>query len=49
VIRRFNRIFQFKDVEIKVYECESSIDALSQGEALDLHDESGQYALRIAE
>jgi 2-polyprenyl-6-methoxyphenol hydroxylase-like FAD-dependent oxidoreductase len=43
------RILQLKGVEIKVYERESSIDARSQGGTLDLHIESGQYALRTAE
>ncbi len=43
------RILQLKGVEVKVYERESSIDIRSQGGTLDLHVESGQYALRIAE
>jgi 2-polyprenyl-6-methoxyphenol hydroxylase-like FAD-dependent oxidoreductase len=43
------RILQLKGVEVKVYERESSIDARSQGGTLDLHGESGQYALQIAD
>ena len=43
------RILQLKGVEVKVYERENSIDARSQGGTLDLHVESGQYALRTAE
>lgn len=43
------RILQLKGVEVKVYEQESSIDIRSQGGTLDLHVESGQYALQTAE
>jgi 2-polyprenyl-6-methoxyphenol hydroxylase-like FAD-dependent oxidoreductase len=43
------RILQLKGVEVKVYERESSIDVRSQGGTLDLHVESGQYALQTAE
>jgi 2-polyprenyl-6-methoxyphenol hydroxylase-like FAD-dependent oxidoreductase len=43
------RILQLRGVEVKVYERESSIDARSQGGTLDLHVESGQYALQIAD
>ncbi|CAF0869289.1 unnamed protein product [Rotaria sordida] len=42
------RILQLHGVEVKVYERESSIDARPQGGTLDLHVESGQYALQIA-
>jgi 2-polyprenyl-6-methoxyphenol hydroxylase-like FAD-dependent oxidoreductase len=43
------RILQLKGVEVKVYERETSIDARSQGGTLDLHTESGQYALQTAD
>ena len=43
------RILQLKGVEVKVYERETSIDVRSQGGTLDLHVESGQYALQTAE
>jgi 2-polyprenyl-6-methoxyphenol hydroxylase-like FAD-dependent oxidoreductase len=43
------RILQLKGVEVQVYERESSIDDRSQGGSLDLHVESGQYALRTAD
>ncbi|CAF1380328.1 unnamed protein product [Rotaria sp. Silwood1] len=43
------RILQLHGVEVKVYERESSIDARPQGGTLDLHVESGQYALQIAD
>lgn len=43
------RILQLKGVEVKVYEQEVSIDARSQGGSLDLHTESGLYALKTAE
>jgi len=43
------RILQLKGVEVKVYERESSMDVRSQGGTLDLHVESGQYALQTAE
>ena len=43
------RILQLKGVEVQVYERESSIDDRSQGGSLDLHVESGQYALRKAD
>ncbi|CAF0883136.1 unnamed protein product [Adineta ricciae] len=43
------RILQLKGVEVKIYEREDSIDVRSQGGTLDLHVESGQYALRLAE
>lgn len=43
------RILQLKGVEVKVYERETSIDVRSQGGSLDLHTESGQYALQMAE
>jgi 2-polyprenyl-6-methoxyphenol hydroxylase-like FAD-dependent oxidoreductase len=42
------RILQLKGVEVKVYEREESINARSQGGTLDLHVESGQYALPMA-
>ncbi|CAF5175036.1 unnamed protein product, partial [Rotaria sp. Silwood1] len=43
------RILQLHGVEVKVYERESSIAARPQGGTLDLHVESGQYALQIAD
>ncbi|CAF0989019.1 unnamed protein product [Adineta ricciae] len=43
------RILQLKGIEVKIYEREASIDVRSQGGTLDLHAESGQYALRLAE
>ncbi len=43
------RILQLKGIEVQVYEREHSIDDRSQGGTLDLHVESGQYALRTAE
>jgi 2-polyprenyl-6-methoxyphenol hydroxylase-like FAD-dependent oxidoreductase len=43
------RVLQMKGVEVKVFERESSIDVRSQGGTLDLHAESGQYALQVAE
>jgi len=43
------RILQLKGVEVKVYQQESSIDVRSQGGTLDLHVESGQYALQTAD
>ena len=43
------RIFQLKGIEVKVYEWETSIDVRSQEGTLDLHVESGQYALRLAD
>ncbi|CAF1414889.1 unnamed protein product, partial [Didymodactylos carnosus] len=43
------RILQLKGVEVKLYERESSIDARTQGGTLDLHAESGQYALQTAD
>jgi 2-polyprenyl-6-methoxyphenol hydroxylase-like FAD-dependent oxidoreductase len=42
------RILQLKGVEVKIYEREASIDVRSQGGTLDLHMESGQYALKTA-
>ena len=42
------RILQLKGVEVKVYEREESINARFHGGTLDLHVESGQYALRMA-
>ena len=42
------RILQLKGIEVKVYERETCIDARSQGGTLDLHVESGQYALKTA-
>ena len=43
------RILQLKGVEVQVYERDVTIDARSQGGSLDLHTESGQYALQVAE
>ncbi|CAF2079470.1 unnamed protein product [Rotaria magnacalcarata] len=43
------RILQLHGIEVKIYERESSINARSQGGTLDLHVESGQYALQIAD
>jgi 2-polyprenyl-6-methoxyphenol hydroxylase-like FAD-dependent oxidoreductase len=43
------RILQLKGVEVKVYEREISIDDRSQGGTLDLHVQTGQYALKVAE
>ncbi|UJR20129.1 hypothetical protein I4U23_023261 [Adineta vaga] len=43
------RILQLKGVEVKIYERETSVDVRSQGGTLDLHVESGQYALQQAE
>jgi 2-polyprenyl-6-methoxyphenol hydroxylase-like FAD-dependent oxidoreductase len=42
------RIFQLNGWDVKVYEQEASIDNRSQGGTLDLHRDSGQYALRKA-
>ena len=42
------RILQINGVDVKVYERERSIDERYQGGTLDLHPESGQYALRTA-
>jgi 2-polyprenyl-6-methoxyphenol hydroxylase-like FAD-dependent oxidoreductase len=42
------RILQINGIDVRVYERESSIDARSQGGTLDLHPDSGQYALRTA-
>ena len=43
------RILQLKGVAVKIYERETSIDARSQGGTLDLHAESGQHALQLAQ
>jgi 2-polyprenyl-6-methoxyphenol hydroxylase-like FAD-dependent oxidoreductase len=43
------RIVQLKGIELTIYERESSIDVRSQGGTLDLHVETGQYALRTAD
>lgn len=43
------RILQMKGIDVTVYERDASIDARSQGGSLDLHTESGIYALQIAE
>lgn len=43
------RILQLKGVKVKIYERETSIDARSQGGTLDLHPQSGQQALKLAE
>ncbi|UJR19350.1 hypothetical protein I4U23_022479 [Adineta vaga] len=43
------RILQLKGVEVEVYERENSVNARSQGGSLDLHTESGLYALQTAE
>jgi 2-polyprenyl-6-methoxyphenol hydroxylase-like FAD-dependent oxidoreductase len=42
------RILQLKGLKVKIYERESSADARFQGGTLDLHAESGQYALQMA-
>ncbi|MEV0348903.1 NAD(P)/FAD-dependent oxidoreductase [Nonomuraea sp. NPDC050680] len=42
------RVLQMHGIESTVYEGESSADARSQGGVLDMHEESGQYALREA-
>lgn len=44
-----SRILQINGIDVKVYERESSIDVRSQGGTLDLHVESGQFALRQAQ
>ncbi|CAF3746138.1 unnamed protein product [Rotaria socialis] len=43
------RILRLHGIDVKVYERESFIDARSQGGTLDLHVESGQYALQIGD
>lgn len=43
------RILQLKGVEVTIYEKETSVDIRSQGGTLDLHVESGQHALQVAE
>ncbi|CAF1317269.1 unnamed protein product [Didymodactylos carnosus] len=43
------RILQLKGVEVEFYERENSMNARSQAGSLDLHTESGQYALQTAE
>ncbi len=43
------RILQLKNVEVKIYERENSIDDRSQGGTLDLHVQSGQHALQLAQ
>lgn len=43
------RILQLHGIDVKVYERECSINSRSQGGTLDLHVESGQYALKTAE
>ena len=42
------RILQLKNIKVKLYERESSADARYQGGTLDIHTESGQYALQTA-
>ncbi|GAB2856169.1 FAD-dependent monooxygenase [Actinoallomurus bryophytorum] len=42
------RILQMHGIESTVYEGDASADARSQGGSLDLHEESGQFALREA-
>src|SRR6476646_2299849 len=42
------RILQLHGIASTVYELDASIDARSQGGMLDLHEESGQRALREA-
>ncbi|MFG1963817.1 FAD-dependent oxidoreductase [Nonomuraea sp. NPDC049028] len=42
------RVLQMHGIESTVYEGESAADARSQGGFLDMHEESGQYALREA-
>jgi 2-polyprenyl-6-methoxyphenol hydroxylase-like FAD-dependent oxidoreductase len=42
------RILQRHGVESTVYEADSSADARNQGGSLDMHEESGQHALREA-
>ncbi|WP_433512463.1 FAD-dependent oxidoreductase [Nonomuraea sp. CA-143628] len=42
------RVLQMHGIESTVYEGESAADARGQGGFLDMHEESGQYALREA-
>ncbi|MFG1689810.1 FAD-dependent oxidoreductase [Nonomuraea sp. NPDC049269] len=42
------RVLQMNGIESTLYEGEASADARSQGGVLDMHEESGQYALREA-
>ena len=42
------RILQIHGVPATIYELDASPDARSQGGSLDMHEESGQYALREA-
>jgi 2-polyprenyl-6-methoxyphenol hydroxylase-like FAD-dependent oxidoreductase len=42
------RVLQMHGIESTVYEGEASADARRQGGVLDMHEESGQYALREA-
>jgi 2-polyprenyl-6-methoxyphenol hydroxylase-like FAD-dependent oxidoreductase len=42
------RILQMHDIPCTVYEADDAADARSQGGSLDMHVESGQYALRAA-
>ncbi|MFJ9416516.1 FAD-dependent oxidoreductase [Streptomyces sp. NPDC101227] len=42
------RIVQMHGVEAVLYEAETTLDARAQGGTLDLHPESGQYAIRAA-
>ncbi|KAG8834420.1 hypothetical protein FRC17_008991 [Serendipita sp. 399] len=42
------RILQQAGLKVVVYERESSLNSRSQGGSLDMHDESGLYALRMA-
>src|SRR5690606_33295442 len=42
------RLLQLTGADVRVYEVESSTAARNQGGSLDLHEESGQLALRRA-
>ena len=42
------RILQMRDIPCTVYELDSAADARQQGGLLDLHEKSGQFALRTA-
>ena len=42
------RILQIHDIPVTLYESDTSADARKQGGSLDMHEDSGQFALRTA-
>ncbi|WP_432969978.1 FAD-dependent oxidoreductase [Dactylosporangium sp. CA-233914] len=42
------RILQINGIDATVYEADATGDVRSQGGSLDIHDDSGQFALRVA-